>query len=619
MTNRTPGIVSEVSATLVASTTRRRVCPANTLSWSGPVSRPYSGSTSQSTRLRTSRSRVSRICFSPGRNTSASPRRPRAIPLQFLERIAHGLGQRRRRLVLFRERSIAHLDRVALALDVDDGRAAEELRETLRLDRRRRHDQAQVGTLRQQAVADAEQEIDVEVALVGFVDDQRVVAQQQRVAFELAQQQAVGHQLDQRARTGAVDEAHLVTDEVADRGAEFRADSIGQGLRRDAPRLGVPDQAGGTAPHLEADLGQLRALAAAGRATDDDDLVRLDRAADVVASRVHGQGFVVDDRRNGGAARRDEFGGCLDLGLQPRHLARIGRRGLARQAVQRRLQPTPIAQQALREQVTQGRETRCDGIGCTHGGSAEFPLGTNPERFESLHVDVAGVLTLRREVRLDLAEAPFELGVCVAQRGFRIDVQVTGRLRQREQQVAEFFVRAGAIAPVDFVLQLAEFFANLVDDTRRVGPVEADLGRARTELGRAGQRRQAERHAVQRAGALSLGCALGALVLFPGQRLRRGIFDPGVGKHVRMTTLELVGDRRGDGVEIEQAAFLGDARLEHDLEQHVTQFVAHGLGFAAGDRIRQFVRLLDRVRRDRRPVLLAVPGTALLRVAQARP
>ena len=89
------------------------------------------------------------------------------------------------------------------------------------LDRRRRHDQAQVGTLRQQAVADAEQEIDVEVALVGFVDDQRVVAQQQRVAFEFAQQQSVRHQLHQRARAGAIDEAHLVADEVA--GAWSRA------------------------------------------------------------------------------------------------------------------------------------------------------------------------------------------------------------------------------------------------------------------------------------------------------------------------------------------------------------------------------------------------------------
>ncbi len=58
------------------------------------------------------------------------------VPLQFLERIAHGLGQRRSSLVLLRERSIPHLDRIALPLDVDDGCATEEFRETLRLDRR---------------------------------------------------------------------------------------------------------------------------------------------------------------------------------------------------------------------------------------------------------------------------------------------------------------------------------------------------------------------------------------------------------------------------------------------------------------------------------------------------
>ncbi|CFN63487.1 Uncharacterised protein [Bordetella pertussis] len=74
-TKRMPGTVSEVSATLVASTTRRalprgwKIC-----SCSACDSRAYSGSTSVPTgwRLR-SASADSRISRSPGRNTSTSP------------------------------------------------------------------------------------------------------------------------------------------------------------------------------------------------------------------------------------------------------------------------------------------------------------------------------------------------------------------------------------------------------------------------------------------------------------------------------------------------------------------------------------------------------------------
>jgi len=87
-----------------------------------------------------------------------------------------------------------------------------------------------------QPPADAEQEVDVQVAFVGLVEDQRVVALEQRIVLELAQQQAVGHQLDQRARAGAIDEAHLVADEVARRGAELGTHPVRE--RRAAMRRG---------------------------------------------------------------------------------------------------------------------------------------------------------------------------------------------------------------------------------------------------------------------------------------------------------------------------------------------------------------------------------------------
>src|SRR5262249_20855854 len=61
-----------------------------------------------------------------------------------------------------------------------------------------------------------------------------------------------------------------------------------------------------------------------------------------------------------------------------------------------------------------------------------------------------------------------------------------------------------------------------------------------------------------------------------------------------------------------------DARLEHDLEQHVAELVAHTIGHAACDRVGKLVSLLERVRRDRRPGLLTVPRATRSRIAQAR-
>ncbi len=75
-----PGTVSDVSATLVASTIRRPEVPGlNTRSCSSTDSRAYSGriSVAGGWCLRKA-SAASRISRSPGRNTSTSPRPARA-------------------------------------------------------------------------------------------------------------------------------------------------------------------------------------------------------------------------------------------------------------------------------------------------------------------------------------------------------------------------------------------------------------------------------------------------------------------------------------------------------------------------------------------------------------
>ena len=214
------------------------------------------------------------------------------------------------------EGTVADLHRVRAARDLDDrrgldqaaraGRAlprAEMARETVRVDRRRRDDDLQVRARGQQARDVAQNEVDVEAALVGLVDDERVVAAQHRVRLDLRQQNAVRHELDEGRGADLVRETHLVADHLAALAAHGLAQLVGDAVRdrarREPARLGVPDHAGHSAAQLHADFRQLRRLARAGLARHDDHLVVADSARDLVAAGAHRQVGEGDDRDRG--------------------------------------------------------------------------------------------------------------------------------------------------------------------------------------------------------------------------------------------------------------------------------------------------------------------------------
>ena len=88
-----------------------------------------------------------------------------------------------------------------------------------------------------------------------------------------------------------------VADGPAELDAELLGDALGDGAGGEPPRLRVGDGAAHAAPELEADLRQLRRLARAGLAGDDDDLVGADRREQVVAARADRQLRRVFDRR----------------------------------------------------------------------------------------------------------------------------------------------------------------------------------------------------------------------------------------------------------------------------------------------------------------------------------
>ena len=74
-----------------------------------------------------------------------------------------------------------------------------------------------------------------------FIQNQRGVGAQQRVALDLREQDAVGHELDPRVAPGVVVEAHLAAHFAAPRHAQFLRHPPRNAQRRHPPRLRAAD------------------------------------------------------------------------------------------------------------------------------------------------------------------------------------------------------------------------------------------------------------------------------------------------------------------------------------------------------------------------------------------
>jgi len=184
--------------------------------------------------------------------------------------------------------SVADLDGVGTAGHDVRRRVVEVTREPGRVDRRRGDEDVQVWAAGQQRPEVAEQEVDGEAALVGLVDDDRVVGGEVTVVADLGEQYAVGHHLHQGARGGAVGEPDLVAHRVTERDVELLGDALGDAAGGDPPRLGLADQPAPAAAGLQAQLRQLGRLARTGLPGHDDDLVVAQCGHQVRAVGDHG-------------------------------------------------------------------------------------------------------------------------------------------------------------------------------------------------------------------------------------------------------------------------------------------------------------------------------------------
>src|SRR5215471_9563626 len=243
--------------------------------------------------------------------------------------------------------------------------------EALRIDRGRGDDDLEVGPGGQQPLQVAQDEVDIQAALVSLIDDEGVVAQQLPVLLHLGQEDSVRHHLDEGVVAGLIGEPHLVADRRTDLGAELVGDPLRHGARRDPPGLGMPDLAGDATAEFQADLRQLCGLPRAGLARDDDHLVVADGRGDLVLPLADRQLRRVGNRGHRVPPCLHPGGGRLQLGddLAERRVARglVAQRG---GTVQAPAQPAPVVLHQPGQACSQLSQRRCQGCGL-HSGARE--------------------------------------------------------------------------------------------------------------------------------------------------------------------------------------------------------------------------------------------------------
>ena len=161
---------------------------------------------------------------------------------------------------------IARVDRIHATGTLDHRRAAQPLRHRPGIEGRRHGDHAQVLAQRRLRLAhQGEGKVGLQPALVQFVEDHAADAVERGIVLQHPQEQAVGHDLDARARPHLGVQPHAVTDRLADRLAQGGRHAPRRGAGRQPPRLLHHDLAAGQPRRIEQRQRHARRLAGARR------------------------------------------------------------------------------------------------------------------------------------------------------------------------------------------------------------------------------------------------------------------------------------------------------------------------------------------------------------------
>ncbi len=168
--------------------------------------------------------------------------------------------------------------------DVDDRAAAEKRRDRSGIERRRHHQDAQIGARQPRLPRQREAEIGVHAALVELIDDERRDVAQQRIVLQVGGEDAFGDDEQPRVAGELPLETDVPADLAADGPAAFLGDPPRHGARGDAPRLQQQHAAA-----IDQRRRHARRLAGAGRRGQHRGTVAVERGANGVESRINRQ------------------------------------------------------------------------------------------------------------------------------------------------------------------------------------------------------------------------------------------------------------------------------------------------------------------------------------------
>ena len=208
---------------------------------------------------------------------------------------------------------VAHVHREHPTLRAHDRGVREHPQQRVGFQRRRHDEQPQrLAKVPLRFDAEREAEVAVQVPLVEFVEDHQRDAFERRVVLQHPREDALGHDLDARARPDAGLEPCAEPDRLADILPEQRGHALGDRARRDAARLQHQDPLVSDPGGVEERERHHSALAGAGRRLEHDAAMRGQRGPE--------SGQRLDDRQRrqcphpaqcSAATTRDAGGGAM--------------------------------------------------------------------------------------------------------------------------------------------------------------------------------------------------------------------------------------------------------------------------------------------------------------------
>ena len=163
--------------------------------------------------------------------------------------------------------------------------------ETLRIDRRRGNDNLEIPALLQQTLQIAQQKIDIEAALMRFINDDGVVGLEEWVMLRFGEQNTVRHQFDQRIRRGTILEPYFDTDTFADAGIQFFRHAPRDRARCQTTRLRMTDKPLYAPPEFQTNLWQLRGFTRTGFPANNHHGIGRNRRRNLVLTATNRQRF----------------------------------------------------------------------------------------------------------------------------------------------------------------------------------------------------------------------------------------------------------------------------------------------------------------------------------------